>query len=238
MKEKIILPIKYPKITSYSGLANLFSIISTNYHANHWIYDNFINLWCEDYSPDYLCQLRFESVYIRYVCPVIETRAIRANYLQQLNLNVIDAIKSALQIGSYVMCNYDRFYISYCNNYNKVHREHQCLIYGFDGEKEVFYFADFLNHDKYEFVEVEYNVFEKAFTNYQIELIIYKNYYTTYDRSLLLNNIDDFLNSTRTNHSCGKTLSGPEKSLASSGKMIYGLSCYDFVIDCLVQCNI
>ena len=46
MANKVVLPVKYPAVTSWQWHATLFSILGDDENAKRWIYSNYIQLRC------------------------------------------------------------------------------------------------------------------------------------------------------------------------------------------------
>jgi len=146
---KVILPVTYPMITSYTHYANLLSILCNKKETEGWIYNNFINLWGTEYEDDFF--IRFGPWDIRKNCPFVDTSYIDEFFIANTFKSITDYIISAIQLGYYVYINYDQFYIPLSNLYLKHHSIHHLFIYGYNKTDKEFYIADFFANGKYSY---------------------------------------------------------------------------------------
>ena len=202
LKEKAILQIKYPIITSYTSDAHMLAILNNYQYTEECIFNNFISFWGEE--PSYknnFNMLRFHSWKIRRVCPYFK---IKYYDKKLLDSDIVEFIISKIDLGNYIAIWYDQFYIPNSRCYNKIHFEHEMLIYGYDRETKVFYIADFFENNKYSFVTVLFNCVESAVIgaleseSFSCDEIEFCNANYKFSYSFLKNSLNNFLHSTNT----------------------------------------
>ena len=134
---KKILPFGNPTITSWTWTAATFSILDNYPKSLPWVYNNFIQLFCE-------CHEKWVSLhYIPHVdvfsaCPFFHSALIPRSFLTDLNINLNSFIKTCINHDYYVYCNIDESYIS-----RKERLLHELLIYGYDDSTQTYNIADF-----------------------------------------------------------------------------------------------
>lgn len=196
-KNNMILPIKYPIISSYTQYAHMLAILNSYPSTEDWIFNNYINLWGErpKDNPDGL-SIRFGSWCTMKDCPYF-----KMNFYDKdsFDLNVVEFIVSEINSGYYLNISYDPYYIMDSDAYNKMHYDHQMLIYGYDNESKVFYIADFFKSSKYTFMTSSFdsvkNAVNSALKLERFSCVEIKFCDTTYEFSnyILYNSLNSFL---------------------------------------------
>lgn len=199
MKDNVILPIKYPIITSYTSDADILAILNSYPSTEEWIFNNYINLWGErPIDNDDELVLRFGSWHIRKACPYFKINTYNKSFFTS---NIVELIISEINSGHYLYIQYDQYYISSSIQFKRQHFSHEMLIYGYDNKMKVFYIADFFENSKYTFVAEPFDCVESAissalkwkeFSCDEIEFCHIKYKFSNY---FLYNSLNNFLNS-------------------------------------------
>lgn len=165
---KIILPVKYPTITSYPGRAYLYAIAEGNNKIYPWLMENFIQT--ESYLNIYekYCDIDFLNMpQIRYSSnTALEAQNTFCQYIENMSIyaeiigydNVVDFIRKSITDGYYIVIDINTQYIM---AYKDIPHLHNMMIYGFDDEIGIFYIADFFA-GKYEQSTCEFEDVKKA----------------------------------------------------------------------------
>ena len=167
MKDKVILPVKYPAITSWQWHATLFSIIGDDDNAKKWIYSNYIQLRCyniAEYTTGdeiLLCDMMPGSSALKE-CPYLIFSLITKPQIKSYCGDVIDFIIKTLDIGGYVYGAFDEARIL-CDVAVDYKFPHELFIYGYNMEEQVFYVGDFTFKDKYSYSKVSFEAVKRGF---------------------------------------------------------------------------
>ena len=167
MADKVILPVKYPAITSWQWHATLFSIIGNDDNAKKWIYSNYIQLRCyniAEYTTGdeiLLCDMMPGSSALKE-CPYLIFSLITKPQIDGYCGNVIDFIIKTIDIGGYVYGAFDEARIL-CDIAVDYKFPHELFIYGYNMEEEIFYVGDFTFKDKYSYSTVSFEALKRGF---------------------------------------------------------------------------
>ena len=237
MDEKLTynLPFVIPEVTSFPSIASLLSILSHYEQASPWIHNNFVNLYGFQYA-DHPLMLRFSSERIRQLCPFVNYNRFGKECVAYFGVEKF--LRDFISMGYYILIEYDRFFLPYCDDFQKEHTFHQLFIYGIDTEKNVFHVADFFHENKFSQQIVGADILGESI-NYSVhnnvrffaETLKFNHAVYTFDMNLFVKDLNDFLHSKRTvlpyedNY-----FNSYEKSNVMCETMMYGLSNYDFII--------
>lgn len=151
--KSVILPMYEPKLNTFNVYAALFSIIAKDESYLPWYYSNFISLGintCDDtlYFTDHFTFFEYGDGLSS--CPWLEVykpphKTIYYEYIFRIK----DTLIGYLNQNKYVWLYLDQFYIPQSNSYQKIHKEHSILVYGYDDEANIFYIADNLDNGKF-----------------------------------------------------------------------------------------
>lgn len=167
MANKVVLPVKYPAITSWQWHATLFSILGEDENAKKWIYSNYIQLRCYN-IPEYtsgdeilLCDMIPGSSALKE-CPYLLFSLITKPQIESYCGDVIDFIVKTIDLGGYVYGAFDeaRMISDVSVDYKF---SHELFIYGYNMEEEVFYVGDFTFKDKYAYTTVTFDAVKRGF---------------------------------------------------------------------------
>lgn len=167
MANKVVLPVKYPAITSWQWHATLFSILGEDENAKRWIYSNYIQLRCYN-IPEYtsgdeilLCDMMPGSSALKE-CPYLLFSLITKPQIESYCGDVIDFIVKTIDLGGYVYGAFDeaRMISDVSVDYKF---SHELFIYGYNMEEEVFYVGDFTFKDKYAYTTVTFDAVKRGF---------------------------------------------------------------------------
>lgn len=167
MANKVILPVKYPAITSWQWHATLFSILGDDENAKKWIYSNYIQMRCYN-VPEYttgeeilLCDMMPGSSSLKE-CPYLIFSLITKPQIESYCGDVIDFMVKTIDLGGYVYGVFDEAKIL-CDIGVDYKFPHELFIYGYNMEEEVFYVGDFTFKDKYSYSTVTFESVKKGF---------------------------------------------------------------------------
>lgn len=167
MANKVVLPVKYPAITSWQWHATLFSILGEDENAKRWIYSNYIQLRCYN-IPEYtsgdeilLCDMMPGSSAMKE-CPYLIFSLITKPQIESYCGDVVDFIVKTIDLGGYVYGAFDeaRMISDVSVDYKF---SHELFIYGYNIEEEVFYVGDFTFKDKYAYTTVTFDAVKRGF---------------------------------------------------------------------------
>ncbi len=243
-KEKVILPVKYPIITSYTADAHMLAILNSYPSTEEWILNNYINLWGEEPSRyNNFAMLRFHSWSIKKVCPYFKLNYFNESFFTS---NITEFIISKIDAGKYVTIFYDPYYIKCSMQYQKTHGGHEMLIYGYDRNLRVFFIADFFQNYKYAFETEPFDCVENAIINmFESKLFLcteidfcksdykFSNYF-------LLNSLNNFLYSQNNVAENENVFFGEyESEPIKRGEYVFGIKNYSLLKEKLskVTCN-
>lgn len=134
---KKILPFSNPTITSWTWTAATFSILGNYPKCLPWLYNNFIQLFCECYEK-WVSLHYIPHVDVFSVCPFFHSSLIPRTFLLDLNISLNSFIRTCINHNYYVYCIIDESYIS-----RKKRFLHELLIYGYDDLTQTYNIADF-----------------------------------------------------------------------------------------------
>lgn len=167
MANKVVLPVKYPAITSWQWHATLFSILGEDENAKRWIYSNYIQLRCYN-IPEYtsgdeilLCDMMPGSSAMKE-CPYLIFSLITKPQIESYCGDVVDFIVKTIDLGGYVYGAFDEARM--ISNVSVDYKfSHELFIYGYNMEEEVFYVGDFTFKDKYAYTTVTFDAVKRGF---------------------------------------------------------------------------
>lgn len=207
----IKLPFSVPEYATYPEFTAILGILSGYDKAKIWIYNNFIQLWADNYiqSYAYWADFKYANEYIRDdFCPYIYKRY-RGNY--KTNSDFIKTIQNYINNKIYFFVSIDMFEIDewWRENEQRWHHVHQVLIYGYNKEKNEFLVADFFQGvyqtKKISFEKIKKAYFSNTSGNDEYEkmfsgdiLIMFQNCDYKIDLERIHNLLKDFLQSKDT----------------------------------------
>lgn len=119
-----------------------------------------------------------------------------------LNIDIIDHLTKMISQGCYVTSYYNERYIPGKPSYQKIDFDHDCILYGFNMDKKIFYSAGYLADGKYRLFEISFEDFLNAILNTESDRIAfsYFMYNNEVDYQLdvcrINEELSDYLNST------------------------------------------
>lgn len=168
MADKKILPVQYPKITSWQWHATLFSILGDDENFKKWVYSNYIQLRCyhitEIFTGDDMlfADIMPGSSSLKE-CPYIITSLMTKNQIDSYcNGDVLDFIIKTIDMGGYVYGVFDEAKIL-CDVDLDYKFPHELFIYGYDKEKKIFNVGDFTFNEKYAYTTVTFEEVEQGY---------------------------------------------------------------------------
>ena len=223
MANKVVLPVKYPAVTSWQWHATLFSILGDDENAKRWIYSNYIQLRCyniAEYTTGdeiLLCDM-MPGCSAMKECPYLIFSLITKPQIESYCGDVIDFIVKTIDLGGYVYGAFDEAKML-CDVSVDYKFSHELFIYGYNMDEEVFYVGDFTFKDKYSYTTVSFDKVKKGFDaltagedhvfkdDYKGTRGLYviqkntENRYYDIDASLILDTLKEYLNGDDTkNH--------------------------------------
>lgn len=168
MANKVILPVKYPAITSWQWHATLFSILGDDENAKKWIYSNYIQLRCyniAEYTTGdeiLLCDMMPGSSSMKE-CPYLIFSLITKPQIESYCGDVIDFIVKTINLGGYIYGAFDEAGMLSEVSVGDFKFSHELFIYGYNMDEELFYVGDFTFKDKYAYSTVSFDAVKKGF---------------------------------------------------------------------------
>lgn len=237
---EIILPVTFPSVSSYPAETYILSILLNYKQTDNWIYNNFINLYGYITKENYIYQA-FAFDAIRRACPYIYlNRFMDRDFIDDNFGGIIQFIKTCIASGYYIILQYNQYFLHHASYYKKTHRMHELFVYGFNDITKIFYISDFFNHGKLSSREVSFLELDESVSHvpreiFEIDILKFKpvNYEFKFD--LLIKELNDYLNSTRTilcyEENC---LTPAEIHRLSEGNYVFGISNYDLINNALL----
>lgn len=163
-EKDIKLPFSIPEYATYPEFTAILGILTGYDKAKIWTYNNFIQLWADNYiySHAYWADFKYGNEYIREeFCPYIYKRY-RGNY--KTNSDFIKTIQNYINNKIYFFVSIDMFEIDewWRENEQRWHHIHQVLIYGYNKEENEFLVADFF-HGVYQTKRISFEKIKKAY---------------------------------------------------------------------------
>jgi len=170
--KRTILELAEPIVTTYTQHAHLLSILGVHEATHPWIYSNYIHVFSNEKLSEYSwIDFYFPMPYeLRPVdnCKFLITQKYLRSVVNDNLMPFMDFIKYAITQGFYVHAMLDYFHIPNSTDFEKQHRIHDTLIYGYDTNQEIIYGRDFLVNRKYSKIEIPFNKIELAFNDYKL----------------------------------------------------------------------
>ena len=246
MKKKLLM--EEPVINTYPNYGHIFGIIGA-YTQDHlpWLYNYFVQLMVpanieEGFRADYAIPHLLKTI------PWIEYGRIDREMAINKWIKMSTFIKEIVDAGYYV---YSLFDVSKFNAYGrKGFSLHDPLLYGYDDEKEVFYFADNYRSGKYSAGEVTFQEIDAATLSllnnnkvidwfpgvfylkykqcYDYGNCHFENYYIhRFDRRLYINLLDDYMKKANSL----KRWSLPCVLVENDNSVIWGVGIYSYILN-------
>ena len=144
-----------PPVVSYISHAHRLSIVSARDEYLPWFHSNYIQLFCGQrrLNNRQTCSLNFYFPKIwHYSVPWLHWYSLPNDLSAKLfGKDIIDFLKSCIDSELYVRLMLDEYYLPYSEYFNKVHHEHDILIFGYDDSHTLFFS---LGYDRGEYSEL------------------------------------------------------------------------------------
>ena len=101
-------------------------------------------------------------------CKWILTQKIHRDVIDGKWESIINFIIDSINSNNYVHTNINYFYVPLGPIYNKVHYNHDILIFGYDLDEKVLYVSDFFDMGKYSYEKISFLDFGRAYSSYSI----------------------------------------------------------------------
>lgn len=234
---KLILPFNVePSIKGYVHYAYPLGIIESNIiKSNNFILNNFIQMvWYE--SKEYTgFEFNFYMPFFLY-WKNFKREHLKDDMLNYYNIDYEKFIKMGLHNKRYVYLCADEYYIPNRSRFNKEHRYHDIIIYGYDDESKEFYVAGYNEKDVYKESKCSYSLMCAASPKYIEFISIDENYKYELQRNKIKKDINDFI------HPESMTI---QEQKINGDKRIFGnkacmklLDYLEYIIINNVKCNI
>lgn len=162
------LPVSTPLLSGYSFYGSIFSILATegeNYHP--WLFSRFAQLIATslEYNDGLYINIDEPQWFpqTNNFCPFIEMDMLSKKLFNKQN-DIINSIIDAINNEYYVYMVVEQYYIPGSFGYQTFSFHHDIMIYGYDNEKQLLYFADNLK-GKYQFSECHFTQFIEAYND-------------------------------------------------------------------------
>jgi hypothetical protein len=182
----IILPVASPTITTLTGYADALAILQSREEALDWVYSNYLQFYITKaeivdinaeyyptagYAPCFfgdfdnrrLANAVADGIFLnREACPHLNVFEMPNDLLLSYNKSFVTHIKKCIERSMYVYGHADVSKIS-VYKISEEGADHPVLIYGYDDDKQIFHFADFIENDTFTFATATYGEIEDAF---------------------------------------------------------------------------
>lgn len=134
-----------------------------------WAYSNFVQLMVNlnEFQNENRFRVMYCNQYVGFQSPFLETMKIKRSYFKLFGSDICNFIIQNINYGFYVMLSIDKYYIPNTPTYNKKHKYHDILIYGYDSNE-----LKTLGYGRKGILEkncVSHTCFRAAFDNLQID---------------------------------------------------------------------
>lgn len=162
---KKLLPLGISPLTCYPNYGSYFSIIDA-YTKEYlkWIYNYFIQLVIPD-NIELGFRLDFSTPRLMKSIPWLDVEKIDRKFVMDSWNSFTDFIQSAIDHDKYIFTLLDTSFTYRKINESGSHLLHEHLIYGYNNDKKIFYFADNYDKGKYSYGELDYSDVEKSNTS-------------------------------------------------------------------------
>ncbi|WP_434749295.1 BtrH N-terminal domain-containing protein [Paenibacillus amylolyticus] len=241
----VILPMYEPKLNTYNVYATLFSIIAKDESYLPWYYSNFIALGintCDDtlYFTDHFTFFEYGEGLTS--CPWLEVyKPSHKTIYYDYKFDIQKVLTSYLDQNKYIWLHLDQFYIPLSVHYQKMHKEHSLLVYGYDDATNVFYIADSLDNGKFTKTTLSYQQLKKAWESEICEhfrrlfrVISRKPGEYTLNTEHLKIQIEDYLSSKSVNKGIywdQIPVDGPHSYVQNKKFWIFGIEVYKYILN-------
>lgn len=164
-RKRIILPVVYPTVTSWTWHADLLSIVEGLPEAQDWIYSNYIQVQCRpDVAGEEKLFFEFFPFYRSFQdCPVLHTQYIDRKFVMDKWRDIEEFLIYCIENNYYIYAICNERYMLYLDR----DFYHELFVYGYDCEERVFYCADFTfsQSGKYSFKKVPFELVCRGFVD-------------------------------------------------------------------------
>lgn len=242
-----ILPVIYPPITSYPGIAQPLSILFTEKEKIlPWFMTRYLQLTAlhpDNHIPEGMNLGSFLDSFLPIECEGWEEYSLPRDFIDTQWENFTDFLKYCLSLNYYIQLSVNMYYFPCSPAYHKANFMHFPLIYGHDKDSDQFLVADFYAQTKYSFEKVSSKEIEMAYKTATFEELKYGKIYDyvyivklykyasptqyTFDFSEFLIKLHDYVNGIDSTH-CQER----DKKFKSY-KYVHGIIYYDAMADYL-----
>jgi hypothetical protein len=176
-----VLPLAESPLTTFQVYAAIPSILLNYEESYDWLFSQYIQIYAVDKkgrgadepSPICLCFFSdFDSRRLvnmvadytlihREACPYLYMYDMPFDLIKKLSGSFVSFTKHCIDNSLYTFGYVNRMLIKAYNTNNDL--EHQIFIYGYDDEREIFFFCDFLDDGVYTRSECSYSELESAY---------------------------------------------------------------------------
>lgn len=244
--ESIHLPLNNnPPIIGYSSHAKALAILGINNDSLAWYHSNYIQLCCKvDFNQiagvplDFFIDIKKDYNYYLNN-PIIFTQTIRRDLVEScFDGDIVAFVKNCLDRGYYFDSFLNQFHVPYRGAYQRSFILHDNLIYGYDDQKKELDIYGFGYNHTFINSTISYDEFASAYHSCPIE-DYYKSIYLyhiekdrggspgekyIFDVDLVIQSLTEYISS----YNSSKHFSYFNNS---TDKMVFGLSCYDSLIN-------
>ncbi|EPR07708.1 hypothetical protein [Ruminiclostridium papyrosolvens] len=225
------LELNQPPINCYLHHAYPLTVAMSHKDFNSWFFSNYIQLQIN-------VKYYFLNFFTYPICgnsilsPLIDYKILDLEFIYKSNTNIIDFIKSSLNLGYYVMTYTDEFFIPHRVSYMKKHFRHEIMIYGYNLDNSLFHVIGYNDTGTYYPSCVSFSEFENSFLNSikkTNDIILMKakdntSYRPSYefDMENVKNLLFDYIFSKNTSFNL--------RTIGTPNNLVYGISVYDQLI--------
>lgn len=238
-KDKKILEMTYPSITTNPYTTNKLSVLVNHEETFPWFYSNFIQFWALKKGPNHAKSYWFDFLFYNgyRFCPFYKRYLMDKKLLEFKWDSIIDFVIESIDLDYYIYLNINTSYIPEYKGFEK-NVMHDIFVYGYDKSNKKLNVADFFDK-KYSYANIDFEDFKKAYYNLNltneydflegvsIEAYKYADY--AFDINFVINSITDFL------HSRNTTINSDLNEFDNKDDICYGLEVYNVFINYLEE---
>ncbi|RAN76592.1 hypothetical protein [Bacillus sp. SRB_331] len=229
-----ILPINTEiNVTCFQFEAFPLTIISNYKESFPWIHSNYIQL---AFHKDFIeAPVPFKFYLFDYsLVPWLKVQKLDREVYSLFNEDIVDFIKKAIDLEYYVYLNVDEYFIPHRAAYKNYNKSHDILVFGYNENDLEFSLLGYNEKQLFSKTKVPYDLFRKGFQNLsnikndcnQIYLYRFeRNTKYNFRLSVVIDSLKEYLFS--------KNSAGKFNALAEPENLVFGIECYNYLVEYL-----
>jgi|GEM_PF-5620290 len=237
MKKNKTLPMKKPLLDAYPHHGNIMSILESNKYLMPAVINHYMQLAFDTEIDRIDFNIALNIKYYTQNYPFVLSHGINREFVNDNWKKIEDFIISCIDHGYYVHLLVDTYYLhAYNDFYQRIHFEHNVMIYGYDCKEKVYDIADAFENGKYSFRKAYFSELEKSYDKhsdtdwiegFQLYKIREKQLIGVgYDIDMMKQQIDEYVNGLPSD-----CIILEESARRRRGDFAYGIAVYQILQD-------